>query len=325
MTKRRKKSKTSRFSGKKLLKTTFSALVIFIVCVLSLIGVCIEKGILFDTKDFPDISPPSAAADDNFDFAVYFLDVGQGDSELIVSGDTAVLIDAGEKEYGNTVVKEIKALGISKLDYVIATHPHSDHIGGLPSVIESFEIGKIIAPRIPDSSVPTSAAYENFLDAVKGKDKKLTAAKAGTSYALDGAELIILAPLGNDYEELNNYSIVCKIIKGNTSFLFTGDAEKEEENDLIENGIDLSADVLKAGHHGSKSSSTESFLSAAAPSVSVISCGKDNKYGHPSDAALSRLKKYSANIYRTDLGGTITVFSDGEKLYVRTEKDQSVG
>ncbi len=325
MTKRRKKSKTSRFSGKKLLKTTFSALVIFIVCVLSLIGVCIEKGILFDTGDFPDISPPSAAMDENFDFAVYFLDVGQGDSELIVSGDTAVLIDAGEKEYGNTVVKEIKALGISKLDYVIATHPHSDHIGGLPSVIESFDVGKIIAPRIPDSSVPTSAAYENFLDAVKAKDKKLTAAKAGTSYSLDGAELMILAPVGSGYEELNNYSVVCKIIKGNTSFLFTGDAEKEEENDLIESGADLSADVLKAGHHGSKSSSTESFLSAADPSVSVVSSGKDNKYGHPSDAALKRLKKYSANIYRTDLGGTITVFSDGEKLYVRTEKKLSVG
>ncbi len=325
MTKRRKKSKASRFSGKKLLKTTFSALVIFIICVLALTGVCIEKGIISDRNDLPDISPTSAAADENFDFAVYFLDVGQGDSELIVSGDTAVLIDAGEKEYGNTVVKEIKALGISKLDYIIATHPHSDHIGGLPSVIESFDVGKIIAPKIPDSSVPTSAVYEDFLNAVKGKDKKLTAAEAGKSYSLDGAELIILAPVGSGYGDLNNYSVVCKIIKGNTSFLFTGDAEKEAEDDLIESGADLSADVLKAGHHGSKYSSTEKFLSEADPSVSVISCGKDNKYGHPSDEALNRLEKYSANIYRTDLGGTITVFSDGEKLYVRTEKDLSVG
>lgn len=318
--------KKAQGSGKKLIKSVIAAAAVFAVCVLCLIGVCIEKGVfseeLLDKNkiELPDLTPSSAEKDSNFDLGVYFLDVGQGDSELIVSGDTAVLIDAGEAEYGKTVVKNIKALGIEKLDYIIATHPHADHIGGLAKVIESFDVGKIIAPRVSDELTPTTSVYEDFLDAVRAKGMKLTAAKAGNTYALDGAELEILAPLSDDYDDLNDFSVVCRVTKGDVSFLFTGDASKASEADMTASGIDLYADVLKVGHHGSKTASTNGFLAEVTPSVCVISCGSGNDYGHPTQAALSRLESYTKNIYRTDLNGTVSIFTEGEKLYIKTEK-----
>lgn len=317
--------KKSPGSGKKLIKSVFAAAAVFAVCVLCLVGVCIEKGIfseeLLDKKiELPDLTPSSAEKDKNFDFGVYFLDVGQGDSELIVSGDTAVLIDAGEAEYGKTVVKNIKALGIKKLDYIIATHPHADHIGGLAEVIESFEVGKVIAPRVSDELTPTTSVYENFLEAVKSKGMKLTAARAGNTYSLDGAELEILAPISDNYDDLNDFSVVCRVTKGNISFMFTGDASKASEADMTASGEDLYADVFKVGHHGSKTASTSAFLAEVTPSVCVISCGSGNDYGHPTQAALSRLEEHTKNICRTDLNGTVSIFTEGEKLYIKTEK-----
>ncbi|MGN1416904.1 MAG: ComEC/Rec2 family competence protein [Oscillospiraceae bacterium] len=316
--------KKSAKSGKKLIKSVIAAAAVFAVCVLCLVGVCIEKGVfsdeLFQKKiELPDLTPSKVEPDDNFDFGVYFFDVGQGDSELIVSGSTAVLIDAGEAEYGKTVVKNIKALGIEKLDYIIATHPHADHIGGLAEVIEGFEVGKIIAPRVSDELTPTTAVYESFLDTVRAKGMKLTAAKAGNTYSLDGAELEILAPLSDDYDDLNDFSVVCRVTKGDISFLFTGDASKASEADMTASGEELYADVLKVGHHGSKTASTNAFLEEVTPSVCVISCGKDNDYGHPAQAALSRLEKHTENIYRTDLNGNIAIFTEGEKLYIKTD------
>lgn len=317
--------KKSQRSGKNLIKKVFTAAVVCAICVLCLVGVCIEKGLFSETLfekglELPDITPSTVEADDSFDFGVYFFDVGQGDSELIISGESAVLIDAGEAEYGSTVVKNIKALGIERLDYVIATHPHADHIGGLAAVIESFEIGKIIAPRVSDEIVPSTAVYEGFLEAVSSKGKKLTAAKAGNKYELDGAVLEILAPVSDNYSDLNDFSVVCRVTKGNISFMFTGDASEPSESDMVSSGVDLHADVLKVGHHGSKTASSENFLAEVSPSACIISCGKDNSYGHPTQEALSRLECYTENIYRTDLCGNVTVFTEGEKLYVKTEK-----
>ncbi len=320
-TKTRKKRKTSksRRSGK-----LFAAAAAVVVGLLCLAGILIENGTLqkvIDQIKLPPVGQDSGIKkDESFDFGVYFIDVGQGDCELIVSGDTTVLIDAGESENGVRVVNALRYLGIDRLDYVIATHPHSDHIGGLPYVIDKFEVGKVIAPRVDADKTPTTNVYEKFIDSVKAKGMKLTAAKAGTVYDIDGATLEILAPVGSGYSDLNDYSVVCRAVKGNTSFMFTGDASEAAELDMLLSGEDLSADLLKVGHHGSRSSSSAEFLQRVSPSVCVISCGAGNDYGHPTDEAMDRLMKYTSKIYRTDLNGTVTVYSDGEKLYVKTEE-----
>lgn len=255
------------------------------------------------------------------DFSVHYIDVGQGDCELIVSKDKTVLIDSGEYENATKVISYIQSLGITKLDYVIGTHPHSDHIGGLPEIIQSFDIGKVIAPKISGEMTPTTKTYKNFLSAVKDKGLKLTPATVGEEYQLDeNTVLKILAPL-SDYDSLNNYSIVCMVTHGENKFLFMGDAEKDAEGDLLETNADIDADVLKAGHHGSNSSSTMKFLSAVSPLYTVVSVGADNSYNHPSEKAIQRILKYSKDIYRTDLQGNIICISDGNNISFEFEKE----
>ncbi len=304
-------------------------LIVIAVCAVCIAGILIEKG-FFSEDNIPAFSELTDGSgkvnftdDTDFDFGVYYIDVGQGDSELIRSGSTTVLIDAGEKEYGKTVCSFIKSLGIEKLDYVIASHPHADHIGGMAEVIKEFDIGRIIVPRVSDELIPTSTVYENFLDAVREKSMKLTPAKQGTVYQLDGSELEILAPVSDDYSDLNDFSVVCRITDGNNSFLFTGDASKPAENDIIDSGEDISADVLKVGHHGSSTSSGKNFLEAVQPAVCVISCGTGNSYGHPNEEAMNRLKAFTDKIYRTDLDGTVVIYSDGDQLYIKTEKQRN--
>jgi len=255
------------------------------------------------------------------DFSVHYIDVGQGDCELIVSKDKTVLIDSGEYENATKVISYIQSLGITKLDYVIGTHPHSDHIGGLPEIIQSFDIGKVIAPKISGEMTHTTKTYKNFLSAVKDKGLKLTPATVGEEYQLDeNTVLKILAPL-SDYDSLNNYSIVCMVTHGENKFLFMGDAEKDAEGDLLETNADIDADVLKAGHHGSNSSSTMKFLSAVYPLSTVVSVGADNSYNHPSEKAIQRILKYSKDIYRTDLQGNIICISDGNNISFEFEKE----
>jgi beta-lactamase superfamily II metal-dependent hydrolase len=247
--------------------------------------------------------------------SVYFLDVGQGDSELIVADGRAMLIDAGEPQYGDTVVSDIQKLGITKLDYIIATHPHSDHIGGLPDVMKNFDVDKIIAPKLPDKQVPTTTVYKNFIDEAKKKGYKLTQAKAGDVYDLGDAVFTILSPdPGATYDDLNDYSVVIRLVYGKTSWLFTGDAEKPAENAILKSGRTVSADILKVGHHGSANSSTADFLKAVKPQAAVIEVGAGNTYGLPTDAALKRIKVYTSKIYRTDEDGIVVFTSDGQKI-----------
>ncbi|MBQ8569716.1 MAG: MBL fold metallo-hydrolase [Oscillospiraceae bacterium] len=325
------RSKTqSKSAAKGVAKKVTGAAFLFVISLLVLVGVCIEKGVISaDVKlpDMPDITVPQVdsgsgfeKSNADFDFGVYYIDVGQGDCQLIVSGDSAVLIDAGEAEYADKVCDFISSLGIDKLDYVIGTHPHSDHIGGLPKVISDFEVGKILVPKITGDMVPASETYENLLDAVSEKGMKLTAARPGNTYELDGAELEILAPVMDSYDDLNDYSVVCRAVKGDTSFLFTGDASQTSESDMNGSGQELSADVLKVGHHGSRSSSTKKFLERVQPVICVIGVGADNSYGHPTEEVLEKLGEYTDKIYRTDINGTVAIYSDGEQYYVKTEK-----
>lgn len=246
---------------------------------------------------------------------VSFLDVAQGDSIFIELPDkTNMLIDAGEAKSSNKIIDYIDNLGYDSLDYVIGTHPHSDHIGGLAKVIDSFNIGSIYMPKV----VATSKTYENLLETIKNKNLSIKKGFAGVIVKEnDNLKIEMLAPNSEKYSSYNNYSIVLKITYGDTSFLFMGDAEALSEKEIKGN---LEADVIKIGHHGSNTSSSFSFLEKIKPEYAVISVGEDNKYKHPSDEVLTKLNKYTKNIYRTDLNGNIKIICDGVNIKVECEK-----
>ncbi|KNF09965.1 ComE operon protein 3 [Gottschalkia purinilytica] len=244
--------------------------------------------------------------------AVHFIDVGQADSILIQfpNGQTS-LIDGGNRDDKDLVVNYIKEQGIKKIDYLIATHPHEDHIGGLPEVINTFEIGKIYMPK----KSANTKIFERVVKSIKDKGLKATVAKGGIDIINDNdLKFKIIAPNSDNYSDTNEYSIVNKLEYKNISFLFTGDAEKESEEEMLNLGYNLSSDVLKVGHHGSRTSTSDKFLKAVNPKYGVISLGKNNDYGHPHKEAIDTLKNNNVNILRTDELGTIRIISDGEKL-----------
>ncbi len=246
---------------------------------------------------------------------IHFIDVGQGQCVLICSDSHNMLIDGGEKEYSSKIISYMKNLDIEKLDYVIATHPHSDHIGGLSDVINHFEVDNIIAPQVPDELVPTSNSYYNFLDSVKKNGKGMIKAVPGDIYNLGESQFEIIAPLSAESDDLNNYSVVCVFKYGKNTALFGGDASENEENDILESGTDIDVDLLNVFHHGSSSSSGKDFLYNVSPEYCVIMCGADNSYGHPNKTTIKSLEVFTENIYRTDLQGTIICEMDGNGNY----------
>lgn len=256
------------------------------------------------------------------ELSVHFIDVGQGDCTLVMCEGHNMLIDAGESDQGKKVVEYLKAQNISRLDYVIGTHPHSDHIGGLRAVVESdIKIDKIIMPKIPDEQVPTSYTYTKLLKAIINKG--LTVTKADNSEFDLGCAVINTYTPKKVYKNLNDYSVATKITHGGNSFLITGDLGKQSEKELINRGCNLSAKVLQAGHHGSRESSIKQFLEKVHPSYAVIQCGAGNSYGHPHDEALERISKYAEKIYRNDKDGTIVFESDGKGMNINFEKSDN--
>lgn len=257
-----------------------------------------------------DKDKPTLLANNGDNIVVHFLDVGQGDSEFIELPDgKCMLIDASTSEYGAAIAQTVSDYGYSTIDYVVATHPHADHIGGMTKVVQSFDIGEIYMPRASTNT----KTFENLLTAISDKGMSINTAKAGVEiYSDSSLKMEFLAPVSDSYDDLNNYSAVLKITYGSNSFLFTGDAEDISENEMLDyNDSALSSDVLKVGHHGSDSSSTAEFLNDVQPEYAVISCGKGNSYGHPHSEAMDRLNDIVAQIYRTDEQGTITVVCDG--------------
>ena len=246
---------------------------------------------------------------------VHYLDVGQGDSIFIeLPNNETMLIDAAESYQSENIINYLKNLNYQKIDYVIGTHPHTDHIGGLRDIINTFEIGKIYMPKV----VSTTKTYENLLMAIKDKNLKINTAKAGTSIIdTDALKISILAPNNSTYTELNNYSVVTKIIYGTTKLLFMGDAEKLSENEIKEN---VTADVIKIGHHGSNTSSSIDFIKKVNAKYGIISVGLNNKYNLPKEETITNWENSGTKIYLTSTNGTITAISDGTNIKIESEK-----
>lgn len=257
----------------------------------------------------------AAGREDEGTIKVHYINVGNADAILLQQGGFSMLIDAGENKNGKMVVEYIKNLGITKLDYLIGTHPHSDHIGGMDDVIYAFEIGQIIMPKVSH----TTKTYEEVLIAAKDKGHKITGAKSGQTYSLGNAQAEILSPVKDKYENLNEYSVVLRVTYENNSFLFTGDMEKYNEKELLQANVNLCANVLKVAHHGSSTSSTAAFLQAVNPEYGIISVGEDNDYGHPHTQILRRLTS-TMTVYRTDKHGTITATGDGSSITITAER-----
>lgn len=247
---------------------------------------------------------------------VHFIDVGQGDSIFIQSGTETMLIDAGTNEGGPVVTAYLQALGITKLSYLIGTHPHEDHIGGLDDVIRAFDIGTVIMPDVSH----TTRTYEDVLDALLEKELRVVKPNPGDTYSLGEADFTILSPdadiAGQAAKDgdLNNLSVGIRLAFGSNAFVMCGDAEAPSEKAIVESGLSLKADVLKLGHHGSSTSTCDEFLQAVSPSYAVISCGTDNSYGHPHKETMEKLAVSGISVYRTDEQGTLIATSDGSQI-----------
>lgn len=247
---------------------------------------------------------------------VRYVDVGQGDCEIVQLPDGRnIMIDGGPNSSQGRLVTILRTYGIDKIDYLIATHPHEDHIGGLDMVVKYFDIGNVYMPKVASNS----DSFLSLANEIKAKSITVNEAKAGVRF-IDEEEITaeFLSPVSDTYDNTNNYSAVVKITYRGAKFLFTGDAEVLVEEELLESGADLKSDVLKLGHHGSITSSSAAFLRAVNPKFIVIEVGEDNSYGHPHKEVLERIEGIST--YRTDMNGNISFKTDGNKVDIYTEK-----
>lgn len=248
---------------------------------------------------------------------VHFLDVGQADAILIQLPDQqTMLIDAGNNDDGSAVVSYLQQRGINKINYLVGTHPHEDHIGGLDEVINTLEIGQVYLPKV----IHNTKTFEDVLLALRSKGLKVNPAHAGvTLLKQDNLKVNLLSPAGTEYKEINDWSVVIRVQYGDKAFLLTGDAEIQAEEEMLAAGLELQANILKVGHHGSRSSTTSAFLAAVAPEYAVISVGRDNDYGHPHAETLARLAQMGVQVYRTDVEGTLVFTTDGQKISIERQ------
>lgn len=274
--------------------------------------------IFFSSLLFLLLMPDNVTAQKN-EAEIHFIDVGQADSILVIHGDKSMLIDAGDNGDGDIVTDYIKKIGIDQLNYVVATHPHHDHIGGMDDVLKTFEVGKLI---MPDVSYPT-AHYKALQRVIKKKKISVMYAEEGKKFKLgQDVNVQILSPQKRaEYEDFNDYSAVLRLRHNQNTFLLMGDAGVEVEKNMMSSikKKHLSSDVLKLGHHGADSATSELFLSTVSPEAAVISVGRNNRYHFPDDNVLKKLKSQNIPILRTDQIGTIIATSDGKHIVFHTD------
>ncbi len=305
----------------KKLKFNYGMLVLLVLCFAFILNFDNIKNFNWNSLTETTVTSNNGEAENksiDYGMSVHFLDVGKADCCYIECEDKRILIDAADKEPTNAVVEYLERQKVKKLDLVVVSHPHRDHIGQMSSVINNFKIDKFIAAKVPDSITPTYATYEKMLRTLNKNNLKIEYVKSGKKFEIGNMKIEILAPI-NYHDKLNSNSIVMKITYGEVSFLFTGDAEKPEEEDIINSGENLKSTVLKVGHHGSKTSSSYNFLSKVKPAYAVISVAPD-KSNLPKEIVLNRLNKFCDKIYRTDENGTVIMRTDGKKIKFETEK-----
>jgi len=251
--------------------------------------------------------------------AVHYLDVGQGDSTLIVCDGKAMLVDAGDNDRGTQIQMYLQKQGVEKLEYVIGTHPDADHIGGLDVILYKFDCGRIL---MPDCERDTKS-YRDVIDTMSTKGYHSIQPEVGEVYTLGSAAFTVVTAGEAREGNINDTSIGILLQYGEKRFLFTGDATGAAEAQMLDSGLNLSADVYKAAHHGSSAANTEAFLEAVDPAYAIISCGTENSYGHPHEEVLERFEHLGVQVLRTDEQGTLVAVSDGEdiQIYRNTKKE----
>lgn len=292
---------------------------IFIAACLSLLFINNYLGIEKIYQVFDKINSSEVErGNSEYNMCIHFLDVGKADCIYIKCENKNILIDAADKDVSSSVTEYLCRQNVNKLDLVVVTHPHRDHIGQMEDIINNFKIDNFIMSDIPQEIMPTSITYKKMLEAIHNKNLKIKLAHAGEKFTLGNLKIDILGPY-KQYDNLNNNSVVMRLEYGNENFIFTGDAEKEAENDMIKNNFNLKASVLKVGHHGSNTSTTKKFLEKVSPKFSIISVGKDrNKL--PKENIIKRIKKSGSEVYRTDIYGTVILRTNGDGIDISTER-----
>lgn len=290
-------------------KTTSKYQIVSFIVLLCILGA------YFVFSDSKESTVPFVA--DGEQIYVHFIDVGQGDAALVQTKDGNLLIDAGTADSIDKLTAYIDALGIDSIVYAIFTHPHADHIGGAAALLEKYDFDCVILP----DAVSTSRTFERMMEAIERETCEVIEGKAGVTFSLGETQVELLAPVFLDADDLNNASIVAKVSYGTVEFLFTGDAEKSSEADILDKSAHrLDSDILKVGHHGSSTSSSKDFLTAVTPEVAIISAGVYNEYGHPHAEVLTSLASLGTTVYRTDKCGDIVVQTDGNVYSIHTKK-----